>query len=310
VDDYVRMVGADLEPVGRSIWMNIPGTRRWSMGRDRLRDDLKLLKEKGLFLNFSLGFDQGGGESFETAADRDVAETDQHDALIDDLAAIVRDSGVPTILRVGAEVNGPWSGHHPYVFPKAYRKVVERFRAAGADNVAFCWCIEPRGDPAIDEKNAAGEYRWFPGNDVIDWYGIDVFAREDFDPGTNPRQQRRSEVTRTLLKMAQRARKPVIVGETTPFGEDVPTGREDPNGLRARAVWKEWFEPFLAWLDANPQIKAVTMLPIDWSSTRTWSHWGDARIQQNRALSDLWRKELREPRWVHKPAVWEFVEPH
>jgi len=303
VDDYTNMVGPELAPVGTSIWIGIPGTRPGPQSMARLKERIEEVKAAGRMLNLSLSFENGRVDGFGTASDREVAETDLHDAAIDELALLLKELGVPTILRIGGEINGKWQGNTPYVFPLAYRKVVSRFRAIGTPNVAFAWCVEPRGDNHIDGKRN-GRFKWFPGDDFIDWYGVDVFGRPEFSviPGRRT-SATISAPTRLLLAMAKRAGKPVIVGETTPFRMHIPPGSEDPRGDEARRIWREWFKPFTEWLDLNSQIKAVVMLSVDWSATRVYTSWGDARIQINPTLSEMWREELRRDRWIHKPAL-------
>lgn len=305
---YSRALGPELAPVGDSIWMDIPGTRSWPGIRGGLQRALADLKAKGWMVNLNIGFDNGRVRGFSSSADKDVAETTQHDAQIDDLARLVRDSGVPTFLRIGGELNADWEGHHPFVFPLAYRKIVERFRAAGCDRVAYVWCVEPHGEGNLGAVDAYGRAKWWPGEDVIDWYGIDVFQREHFDPraplgGRQAAGKRLGHVqmlgvTEELLAMARKAGKPVLLGECSPFQVNVPTAAEDPDGTRVKEIWSAWFEPFVAFLDRNPEIKAVAILPVDWSVTRNWPTWGDSRIQDNPRLLELWKKELSKPRWV------------
>jgi acetyl esterase len=112
--------------------------------------------------------------------DHEVASSSRFDGRIQDLVRIVKEFGKPIIVRIGGEFNGPWNGYHPYAYPQAFRKIVEMFRAAQVDNAAFVWCYEPAAPGDFDEHNADGEYKWFPGADVIDWFAIDWFNTDDF----------------------------------------------------------------------------------------------------------------------------------
>jgi len=305
ITDYERAVGSELLPAGYAVWIALQGTRGWQTDLDRAARALRQARQSGLILNMALsfGFD---ARAFGTATDSDFATGEDFDARVDELADLIQRSGVPVLLRVGTEVNGVWSGHHPYVFPQAYRKLVERFRARGVTNVAYVWCIVPQGDPDIFGRNSSGQARWYPGDDVVDWFGLDVFDRIEFTPGGvagRKGSERDYEVTATLLDTARRLGKPVIVGETTPRRMQVPGRRDDPLGKKGLAIWERWFVPFSAFLDRHPEIKAVTMLPVDWTKTTAWPDWGDARLHQNPELLRHWRDELRKPRWIHRSGL-------
>ena len=68
------------------------------------------------------------------------------DAFIDESARAAKATGVPIYLRFAHEMDGPyypWSvgqnGNTSTDFIEAWRRVVRRFRAAGADNVRWVW---------------------------------------------------------------------------------------------------------------------------------------------------------------------------
>jgi len=75
------------------------------------------------------------------------------------------------------ENNVPASGT-PAEYRAAYRRVVERFRAAGATNVIWVWKMiggqfQPVGTAAYD-PSGTGDSMW-PGDDIIDWLGYDPY---------------------------------------------------------------------------------------------------------------------------------------
>ena len=79
--------------------------------------------------------------------------------------------GTPLLVRLGHEMNDPYrypwgpQNNKPEDFVAAWRHVVERFRAAGADNVVWVW------SPHIAYEG----YEWFyPGDDVVDWVATGV----------------------------------------------------------------------------------------------------------------------------------------
>jgi len=298
---YHEMAGPRFAPAGDSLWLALDQTRPWEFSLKRIETDLARLAEEGRVANLSLTFVPPTRAGFSTAGDRRFVETTDYDSRIDDLARVIRHSRVPVLLRIGCEINGSWKGHHPFLFPRAFRKVVTRFRARSVENVAFVFNIAAMGDRNVFAVNDLGEPKWYPGDDVVDWFGINVFRREHFDPTApaRPGHTNLAAFTASFLARAREAGKPVLIGETTPVGNIVRSSAEDPNDYAADDVWSEWFAPFIAFLDRHPEIKAVTLLPIDWRSTR-WSDWGDARIHRSPRLVRRWKQELEKPRWVHR----------
>ena len=100
--EYARMTGADLAPIGDSIWMSIPGTRSWDRLRVRIRERLTEYATLGAAINLSVSFNHGHVTGPSTAADRDVADG-HYDFIIDELAEILRETGIPTLMRIGNE---------------------------------------------------------------------------------------------------------------------------------------------------------------------------------------------------------------
>jgi glycosyl hydrolase family 26 len=84
--------------------------------------------------------------------------------------------GHPVLLRFAHEMNGrwyPWSagreGNTPRRYRQVWRRLVRIFRVAGADNVRWVWT--PYASPA-------GRFpfqRFFPGDEWVDWVGLDGF---------------------------------------------------------------------------------------------------------------------------------------
>lgn len=95
----------------------------------------------------------------------------EYDFYVDRWARLARTYGDPLFLRFGHEMNDPYrypwgpQNNSAEEFVAAWRHVVERFRAAGADNVLWVWSPHP----------AYGEFRaFYPGDDWVDWVGATV----------------------------------------------------------------------------------------------------------------------------------------
>ncbi len=174
------LLPVELRPAAKLIFIEIGDTPRgWRP--EGIRAMMRRYDEEGFIpsLDIAPRGNQPGQAVLATRADprfgidHEVASTSRFDGRIQDLARIVKEFGKPVIVRIGGEFNGWWNGYHPYAYPKAFRKIVALFRAAQADNAAFVWCYEPAAAGDFDERNNAGEYKWFPGDDVIDWFSID-----------------------------------------------------------------------------------------------------------------------------------------
>jgi len=114
------------------------------------------------------------------------------DTALDAWADAARDWGRPLLIEFGTEVNGewfPWNGIHnggaertgygdpmladgPERFRDAYRHVIDRFRARGADNITWFFHVNADSEPP-EEWNRIQAY--YPGDDYIDWIGVSVY---------------------------------------------------------------------------------------------------------------------------------------
>lgn len=145
------------------------------------------------------------------------------------------------LLRIGGEFSGWWNGYHPYEYPKAFRKIVTMFRAAGASNVAFVWCYEPAAPGDFAATNPGGEPKWYPGSDVVDWFSIDLFTKSDVSgPLTSHGALTPFGKTTAFLDFAVASGKPAVIAESAPSYYDLG----DP--VAAAAAWTEWFTPYVA----------------------------------------------------------------
>ena len=98
----------------------------------------------------------------------------RHDAAIDAFAQKCKQFG-SRAAPARLEMNGGWYswGRKPE-YVAAWRRYVNRIRAI-APNAKFVWCPNTIWDAASDPRP------WFPGNDYVDWVGMDGYNR-----GTNP----------------------------------------------------------------------------------------------------------------------------
>jgi len=235
------------------------------------------------------------------AVDDEVAGGSKWDSRLLDLAQLFAAYKKPVLLRIGGEFNGWWNGYHPFLFPKAFRKVVNLFRAAGADNVAFVWCYEPAAPADFADADATGTPKWYPGTDVVDWFSIDLFSSADVGGPVTGHGGGSTAFGKTLafLDFAVANRKPVVIAESSPSHFDLA------NASSATAAWTEWFMPYFALIGARSEIKWFTYINYDWTKASYYDGlgWQNNDLSANPALSALYAAELGKPRYLHAPEL-------
>jgi hypothetical protein len=192
------------------------------------------------------------------AAYEDRVATGEFDPQIQLLLAGLRSLGLPVYLRIGYEFNGlSWNGYRPEPYKEAFRRIAAAIREAQPElEVATVWCAAMDGTRDFES--------FYPGDDVVDWYGIDIFDARHFD-----------DPDLALFVAASVARqKPLMLGETTPRGE----------GAQSPASWDRWFEPLFRWIAATPNLKQFNYINWDWAErgqalNPNWIDWGDARLE-------------------------------
>jgi hypothetical protein len=124
-------------------------------------------------------------------------------------------------------------------YVEAWRHVVSRFDAAGADNVSWVWTLT-----AFAFKNGDQD-TLYPGDDVVDWVGVDGYVNVTC-PWLDVPWAPWSEVFGPAHDFATSRDKPLMVAE---FGL-----REDPSDPTRKA---EWLRESVEDIKDMPALKAV-----------------------------------------------------
>lgn len=158
----------------------------------------------------------------------------------------------PVIVRWGHEFNGdwyPWSlaknGESPETYIQAYRRVHDLVTAAGARNLIWAWC--PNAE-SLPPKAWNTPVKAYPGDDYVDWIGIDGY---DFD-GNDTFE---SKFARPYAELTKAFDKPLFIGEMS-------TGRKGAD----RAAWIDAMH--LALVNKFPAIKGFVWFNIN--KERDW----------------------------------------
>lgn len=125
-----------------------------------------------------------------------------YDAQLDELADVYRRIKLPIFLRIGYEFDGEWNGYDPAAYKRAYRRIVDRLRTRGADNVAYVW-----NTYIADNRRM---WDWYPddpdtdasdGDRYVDWFSFNTIT-PNFDAAW-------------YMEQAAARGKPVMIGESS-----------------------------------------------------------------------------------------------
>lgn len=202
------------------------------------------------------------------------------------LFAGLRAAGRPVLLRIGHEFNGQDAAYDPKLYIPAFRRVANLAREIAPRLIATVWAAEPAGF-------ADREYRdWYPGDRFVDWWGLSLFFQEHM---SDPR-------TETFMREAARRHKPVLIGESSPWFHG---DRDRPvRGAASESEARGWFEAFFGFLRGHPQVKAVSVIIVDWRRWNTYfsrvpGGFPDVRLAPWPELASWYAGQVAAARFVH-----------
>lgn len=286
-----------IQPRIRGIFLSVPGTRAPANTFSGLRsffasaDSFGFIPEVGLFLVTSSASSTGATDSI-------IAVSTQYDYFLDSIIVISKNYGKRMFVRIGGEFNGWWNGggYRPYYYVTAFRKIVNMYAARGfRDSIATNWCYEPAAANDFDSVGVNGPL-WYPGDAYVDWFGLDVFDSNDFDP-SEP-DYRNGVITKKgkserFLAMARTKHKPVYLNETSAKGVTITADSIDSHN-----DWNNWFAKYWTFIGNHVEIKGFNYINQDWESTG-YPGWGDARIQNSQYITTWYKQEMHNPKYIH-----------
>ncbi|MBI4244604.1 MAG: hypothetical protein HY606_10990 [Planctomycetes bacterium] len=276
-------------PLVENIFSSIPGTRSGSA--QVISKKLEEIASEKRVPMLSIAFNSG-----KNPTDSEIARTDKYDELINEYATLIKQFSKPIFIRPGFEFNGSWNKYTPVDYVLAFRKLVDRFRAKKITNAAYLWCYEPNG-PDDFGASVDGQMKWYPGDDYVDWFSLDVFYSSSFDPDSPDTGRGKITVkarSEKFLKMARKHAKPVFLAETSSSGVNITSDEND-----GKDDWESWFRKFFDWIASRPEIKGFIYFNNDWANT-PWDRWGDCRIEINSYILKSYIKEMKKKRYIHQ----------
>ncbi|MDP1729097.1 MAG: glycosyl hydrolase [archaeon] len=201
----------------------------------------------------------------------------KYDEEINFLIKTLKNFKNPVFLRIGYEFNES-NKYQPKEFILAWKYIVDLFRNNGITNVAFVWCSCTAFSKNIDEI-----MKFYPGDNYVDWFGNDLFGVQHFKDNAD-------KVTEDFCREAEKHKKPLIIGESSPARIGVDKGEES---------WNMWFKPFFKWISDHSIIKAFCYINWDWGKDWKQPEWLNGRIEENEIVRKNYVKELSNKIYIH-----------
>lgn len=207
------------------------------------------------------------------------------DAQVGALADHLRKLDRPVLLRIGYEFDGPHNRYPPRSYVDAYRVIAAAMRAA-SPRILLVW----HSFAMLPTYQEIDVLDWYPGDSVVDWLAISFFQVGDEGYHAAPNRDR-------ILEIARAKGKPVLVAEASAIRY---TARQKQ--LSGKAYWDYWYRPFLELVESSPEIRAVSLINVDWDSQKQHQvlDWGDARIHADAYVLEQWRQRMRSRYWLHR----------
>lgn len=294
---YNAMFPSDHHPLILQTVADMPGYRGFTVDRVRQSLTRPIVHPDSQYIEYGVHFRDRTG----TMLDSVFAFTTTLDHYVDTLATALLIVNRPFFLRIGFEFNGDWNPYHPYIFPQAFRKLVTELRARGVSDFATVWCYEPDAPADFADSSIQG-WKWYPGDDIVDWFGLDPFDMEHFHPDlpdTSRGQLTKKGKTEAFLRFSRERGKPVYLNELSARNVFIVHDSLDPQGDSGRADFAYWFAPFFRFVRNHPEIKGWNYINLDWTRYAPYITWGDARLQINTEIRVPWVDTMMQARFIN-----------
>ena len=186
----------------------------------------------------------------------------------------------PVFLRLGYECNDPTHSYNSKYFIMAWRYIANIFRKNNISNVAFVWSVCTAFSRDITEL-----MKYYPGDEYVDWFADDLFGVRHFTEKNNPKI-----ITEAFCNEAEKHKKPLMIGESSPAKIGVDKGEES---------WNMWFKPYFEWIKEHPVIKAFCYINWNWGVDWNQPEWGNCRIEENDYVRKRFVKELSKECYIN-----------
>jgi hypothetical protein len=193
----------------------------------------------------------------------------KYDVMLTRRADDAKALGKQFFVDFAAEMNGDegWGGHDPAKYIAAWRHIHDIFTARGAANVVWVWC--PNNE---DSAGAPPAMDYYPGDEYVDWAGIDGYNWGTSDPDFEWQSFR--DLFAGIYPQLAAKGKPIIIGEMA---------SDEAGGSKA-----DWIQAIVPTLKNDyPLIKALV-----WFDIEKERHW---QIDSSSAGLAAYRTMVKDP---------------
>lgn len=171
----------------------------------------------------------------------------EHDAQIRAHAAGIAGLGVPLFVVFHHEPDFAVGHGDAGEYRAAFRRYVEVFRAAGVSNVAWAWVLTPAAfSSPPTTPSGVGADDLYPGDDVVDWAGLDPYNWFGCAVNVPSRWRTMAEIAGPFRAWGQVRGKPLMLAEWGSFEDGGDPARKG-----------DWYRQTMTTLASWPEIKAV-----------------------------------------------------
>lgn len=321
MEEYVRHMGE--VPAGFMFYLILSGDRQRTR-RELATMQVLLERHPGTAVQLGLGL---GAQLTGNVAESLHLLAGAYDVELTSLAQWLRSLDRAVFLRPLYEFDRACATYgEPELFKRAYRYIVDRLRADGADrNISWVWHsagpgyrlddagfyaiagslsrrLDGRADPLIEAGEPEDEVAdlcpvadFYPGEGYVDYFAISYWGEGSFvGPGTADARRRYERAVRRLLRQGRALGLPLMIAESTPAYIGTTSGR--------RSV--DWMNRYFDLVEEY-DIRVVSYIAAPWSAEG--GNWGspafngffpdDARLHVARRVKATWYRRTGAPRY-------------
>ena len=274
--DYKAMFTSTKQPL---IYNTYKGIEDIVSGADHFTRDINQLTTSGKYMAVMISISwKSTYPAMPSAA--------EFDAVANALKGLTR----PIFLRIEYEYNGSgvcpsWKCYSAEEVLRFYKNMADALERRSVTNVARVWTI------AAERGNLANAMRFYPGDEYVDWFGIDLFEKHHFN----------NTLTKALVAEAERRKKPVFLPELSPRSV----------GVDQASDWDNYFIQLFDFIRDNESVKGFNYIHHPWEDRPTWE---DSKISDgNATLRNKYIAELNQPWFYHSGSennVWSTLNPY
>lgn len=270
--DFINQVG--LEPAGGSVYGTFyNGSFEQGSGLGFLNYLENSYPGSKVVAAMSFKDNPAGGGYGDVNAGLQATANGQEDNSIDSYINVFKSYPRTTfLLRVGYEVNSLYIGMDASLYKTAYRRIVDRIRDAGVNNVEFVY------HPV---RNFSDVEAFYPGKNYVDWFALSVFNHDVCLPNVSFAEWcngRSVEVDiERSFNWAKSQGFPLLIAESA--------AQAPSNGTA------DGFNDYLARLNSlvsQFDVRALVYINSDWRNFGHDPNFTDSRVQKFQGTQSFW----------------------